>query len=160
MSDEWREYPAPNRRYVALTRFTVLDGCDVNQLALKMGNHKPVLIWNSPRPLECHWHPQSSFLAVADYVGKFCTVVIVFRIYEQKAPKLVYQTPYSETESRLNFYFKRWHPSANGIEISIYDIDRNRELASFVESLEDAHPEVTQNIYPASAVYGPLHRRK
>lgn len=115
---------------------------------LKSDGEKERLLWRSFRPVQCHWHPSSRFLAIDDPVGKFCTAVIVFQVLADGA-KLIYQTPYSDSEYAISFQFSEWIEGEDAIEITIFNDDTHQVGYTYIEHLLPARPKPHPNIYRA-----------
>lgn len=138
-----RRYPSPDGKLVAVTK-TVTDEDAGSLLSVEGPDNKKVPVWKSYRPVSVHWSADGKYLAVEDYVAKVCTAVLVFEIGEK--PKLVYQTPYSDSEYRLAFFFEGW-TEVGSIQIKVIDQDSHQQLLSYRQDLVKGRPDAHPNIY-------------
>lgn len=138
-----RRFPAPNGAFTAITT-TDATADSGSVLALQSQDAKPVPLWRSYRPVAVHWSPDGRYLAVEDFVAKSCTAVVVFKMGEK--PALLYQTPYSDSEYRLAFFFDRWLENG-ALQIKVIDQETHEVLLSYRQALVEGRPAASANIY-------------
>lgn len=136
---------SPNGKAKCYVEYLSKEDRNIVKIAFADGTTKT--IWRCVRSVGVSWSPNSTYLALDDYLLRIATAVVVFRInYENKNIELIYQTPYSNSVFD-RYFLDGWKNNGNTIVISVIPdgIKENKQR----RLVHLSHlKEITQTIYP------------